>query len=151
GERRRGHLRQTIIGSVFMISRTLHRAAGALFAVSALAATPALAADAWKPSKPVRLLVGFAPGGSADTLARLLAEPLSQRLGQPVVVENLAGAGGNIMAYRLSQSSADGYTIGIAAAGSMAITHVLNPRGTNYKPADFTPITLAAVQPNVVI
>ncbi|OZI33134.1 ABC transporter substrate-binding protein [Bordetella genomosp. 1] len=135
-----------------MFSRTLHRAAGALFAASTLAAaTPVLAADAWKPTKPVRLLVGFAPGGSADLLARMLAEPLSQRLGQPVVVENLAGAGGNIMAYRLSQSANDGYAIGIAAAGSMAITHVLNPKGTNYKPADFTPITLVATQPNVVI
>ena len=107
-----------------MFSRTLNRAVGALFAVSALAATPALAADAWKPAKPVRLLVGFAPGGSADTLARLLADPLSQRLGQPVVVENLAGAGGNIMAYRLSQSPADGYAIGIGAAGSMAVVIV---------------------------
>lgn len=134
-----------------MFSRTLQRAVGALFAASALTAAPALAADAWKPTKPVRLLVGFAPGGSADTLARLLAEPLSQRLGQTVVVENLAGAGGNIMAFRLSQSQPDGYTIGIAAAGSMAITHVLNAKGTSYKPTDFTPITLAAVQPNVVI
>lgn len=134
-----------------MFSRTLHRALGAVFAASALASTPVLAADAWKPTKPVRLLVGFAPGGSADTLARMIAEPLSQRLGQPVVVENLAGAGGNIMAYRLSQSAADGYAIGIAAAGSMAITHVLNPKGTNYKPTDFTPLTLVATQPNVVI
>ena len=105
-----------------MLSRTLHRDAGALFALGALsaalfAAPAASAAEAWKPSKPVRLLVGFAPGGSADTLARLLAEPLSQRLGQSVVVENLAGAGGNIMAFRLSQLPADGYTIGIGAAG----------------------------------
>ncbi|KAG0919141.1 hypothetical protein G6F31_021235 [Rhizopus arrhizus] len=85
-----------------MFSLTLHRAVGALFAITALtAASTAIAADAWKPTKPVRLLVGFAPGGSADTLARLLAEPLSQRLGQTVVVENLAGAGGNIMAFRL--------------------------------------------------
>lgn len=131
-----------------MSSRSLLCAVGALLT---LTAAPALAADAWKPSKPVRLLVGFAPGGSADTLARLLADPLSRRLGQQVVVENLAGAGGNIMAQRLSAAEPDGHTIAIGAAGAMAITHVLNPKGTPYKPTDFTPITLAAVQPNVVI
>lgn len=134
-----------------MFVRNLRCALGAVLAAGAVAAAPAVAADAWKPAKPVRLMVGFAPGGSADTLARLLADPLSQRLGQPVVVENVAGAGGNIMAMRLSQARPDGYTIGIGAAGSMAITYVLNPKGTHYKPTDFTPITQAATQPNVLI
>ena len=132
-----------------MTSSLFTRAAGAFIAAAAFTA-PAQAADAWKPNKPVRLLVGFAPGGSADTLARLLADPLGKRLGTQVIVENLAGAGGNIMAYRLTQAQPDGYTIAIAAAGSLAITFAINP-STNYKPTDFTPITMAATQPNVVI
>lgn len=127
------------------------RAVLAMSLAAVFAAAPAAAAEAWKPTKPVRLLVGFAPGGSADTLGRLLAEPLSKQLGAPVVVENLAGAGGNIMAQRLATSAADGYTIGIGAAGAMAITYAINAQGTRYKPADFTAITLAATQPNVVL
>lgn len=115
----------------------------------ALGTTPALAQ--WKPERPIKLLVGFAPGGSADTLARLIAEPLGQKLGQPVVVDNVPGAGGNIMAQRLATSHADGYTIGVAAAGSMAITYSMNPKGTKYKPESFLPITMLATQPNVVI
>ena len=134
-----------------MIKQHSRRFAAA-FALAACAATGTVhAAEAWKPTKPVRLLVGFAPGGSADILARLLAEPLTQKFGVPVVVENLAGAGGNIMAQRLAISEPDGYTIGVGAAGAMAITYVLNPEGTRYKPADFTPITMVASQPNVVI
>ncbi|GAA5233897.1 tripartite tricarboxylate transporter substrate binding protein [Verticiella sediminum] len=134
-----------------MFSQFSRRALAALVSIAALAAPTVHAAESWKPEKPVRLLVGFAPGGSADTLARLLSEPLGQHFGVPIVVENIAGAGGNIMASRLANAAPDGYTLGIAAAGSMAITHVLNAEGTPYKAADFTPITLAAVQPNVVI
>lgn len=134
-----------------MVRSNMVRAFGAMLAVAVTSLTPAVAADTWKPTVPVRLLIGFAPGGSADTLGRLLAEPLAQRLGQPVLVENVAGAGGNIMAARLAQAPADGQTIGIAAAGSMAITFALKPKSTTYKPSDFTPITLAATQPNVVI
>ncbi|MEG1770837.1 MAG: tripartite tricarboxylate transporter substrate-binding protein, partial [Comamonas sp.] len=87
-------------------------------ATTALGSTAALAE--WKPERPVKLLVGFAPGGSADTLARLIAEPLGRKIGQPVVVENVPGAGGNIMAQRLSTAPADGYTLGMGAAGSMS-------------------------------
>ncbi|WP_354684819.1 tripartite tricarboxylate transporter substrate binding protein [Cupriavidus necator] len=108
-------------------------------------------AQEWKPTKPVRLLVGFAPGGSADLLARLVQTPLSESLGVPVVVENVPGAGGNIAADKLAKAPADGYTIGMGAAGAMAVTHVLNPKGTPYKADDFTPVAMLATQPNVVI
>lgn len=118
-------------------------------ATTALGSTAALAE--WKPERPVKLLVGFAPGGSADTLARLIAEPLGRKIGQPVVVENVPGAGGNIMAQRLSTASADGYTLGMGAAGSMSVTFNLNPAATKYKPESFAPVTLLATQPNVVI
>ncbi|WP_200843436.1 tripartite tricarboxylate transporter substrate binding protein [Pantoea sp. 18069] len=118
-------------------------------AATALGSTAALAE--WKPERPVKLLVGFAPGGSADTLARLIAEPLGRKLGQPVVVENIPGAGGNIMAQRLSTAPADGYTLGMGAAGSMSVTFHLNPAATKYKPESFAPVTLLATQPNVVI
>lgn len=133
-----------------MSSRRLLIASAALL----LAAFPfyaATAQGAWKPERPVKLLVGFAPGGSADTLARLIAEPLGQKLGQPVIVDNVPGAGGNIMAARLAGAPADGYTVGIAAAGSMAITFELNPKGTNYKPGSFQPVAMLASQPNVLI
>lgn len=131
----------------------IHRRTLIALAASAtlLAAAPTHAQSDWKPVRPVKLLVGFAPGGSADTLARLIAEPLSQKLGQPVVVDNVPGAGGNIMAGRLATSAADGYTLGIGAAGSMAITFELNPKATPYKPESFTPVTMLATQPNVVI
>ncbi len=118
-------------------------------ATTALGSTAALAE--WKPERPVKLLVGFAPGGSADTLARLIAEPLARKIGQPVVVENRPGAGGNIMAQRLSTAPADGYTLGMGAAGSMSVTFHLNPSATKYKPESFAPVTLLATQPNVVI
>ncbi|GLC92431.1 MFS transporter [Cupriavidus sp. TA19] len=118
--------------------------------LGAVAATGAHAQE-WKPSKPVRLLVGFAPGGSADLLARLVQGPLSESLGVPVVVENVPGAGGNIAADKLAKAPADGYTIGMGAAGAMAVTHVLNAKGTPYKADDFTPIAMLATQPNVVI
>lgn len=108
-------------------------------------------AQEWKPSKPVRLLVGFAPGGSADLLARLVQTPLSESLGVPVVVENVPGAAGNIAADKVAKSAPDGYTIGMGAAGAMAVTHLLNPKGTPYKADDFTPIAMLATQPNVVI
>ncbi|MGT2507572.1 Bug family tripartite tricarboxylate transporter substrate binding protein [Cupriavidus basilensis] len=108
-------------------------------------------AQEWKPARPVRLLVGFAPGGSADLLARLVQAPLSESLGVPVVVENVPGAGGNIAADKVAKSPADGYTIGMGAAGAMAVSHLLNPKGTPYKVEDFTPIVMLATQPNVVI
>ncbi|MFI5444960.1 Bug family tripartite tricarboxylate transporter substrate binding protein [Polaromonas sp. UC242_47] len=133
------------------VRRLILCSASTLVVATALTLPIVHAQPAWKPDKPIKMLVGFAPGGSADTLARLVAEPLSQKLGQPIIVENVAGAGGNIMAARLANAPADGYTIGIGAAGAMAITFELNPKGTSYKPESFTPVTLLATQPNVVL
>lgn len=134
-----------------MFARSILQGSFAAAALVTLMATSTAAHAQWKPERPVKLMVGFAPGGSADTLARLIAEQLGQKLGQPVVVDNVAGAGGNIMAQRLATAAPDGYTIGVAAAGSMAITYAMNPKGTNYKPESFTPLTMLATQPNVVI
>jgi tripartite-type tricarboxylate transporter receptor subunit TctC len=84
---------------------------GALAALAA-AATPgvsAQASDPW-PSRPIRILVGFAPGGSSDVVARLLAQRIQPLLGQPVVVENRVGAGGLVAAEAVARGPADGYT-----------------------------------------
>ena len=82
----------------------------ALTLAMVLSAAAAHAQTAW-PSKPIRMLVGFAAGGSTDVTARLIAQALSERLGQPVIVENRAGAGGNIAAEAAAKADPDGYTL----------------------------------------
>lgn len=106
----------------------------------------------WRPGKPVRFLVGFSAGGSADTLARLLAAPMGQYLGQPVVVENIVGAGASIAMSALVRSAPDGLTIGMGSPGTHAINPaILGPKMPFKVPQDFTPITLLVTQPNVLI
>ena len=85
----------------------LHLAAGA----AALAAVPRIAAAQSYPSRPVRLVVGFAAGGTQDVIARLLGQFLSQRLGQQIVIENRAGASSNIAAEAVAKAPPDGYTL----------------------------------------
>ncbi|MDG5976345.1 hypothetical protein H010_13856 [Hydrogenophaga taeniospiralis CCUG 15921] len=106
------------------------------------------AQTAW-PSKPLKIVVGFPAGSSPDLMARLIAEPLSQALGQPVVVENKAGAGGNIAASQVARAT-DDHTIGLMINGNLTIAKILNP-ATPYDPLkDLTPISLLAVAPLVL-
>lgn len=103
---------------------------------------------AW-PNRPLKILVGFPGGSSPDLMARLLAEPLAQALGQPVVVENRPGAGGNIAADQVARAT-DDHTIGLMINGNMTIAKVLNP-ATPYDPLkDLTPVSLIAVAPLVL-
>ncbi|MCW7538485.1 tripartite tricarboxylate transporter substrate binding protein [Aquabacterium sp. A7-Y] len=118
----------------------------------ALAAAPgwSLAQAAW-PSRPVRIVVPFAPGGTTDILARALAPELSKALGQPVVVENKAGAGGNLGAAEVARAPNDGHTLLMGTVGTHGINQSLYPK-LPYEPVkDFAPVTLVAAVPNVLV
>jgi tripartite-type tricarboxylate transporter receptor subunit TctC len=107
------------------------------------------AQDAW-PSRPLRMILPFPPGGGTDILGRLIAERLSAGLGQPVVVENRGGAGGNVGAEMAAKAPPDGYTI-VLVAPSLAISPTLYSK-LSYDPVkDFAPVSLVATVPNVMI
>lgn len=129
-----------------------HRGLAAAFlaALTSLVCLPmAQAADPF-PERPIKILVGFAPGGSSDTVARILAPRLSEVLKQTVVIENRAGAGGNIASDALVKAPADGYTIMLGTIGSLAVNQHLNK--LNYNPVtDMAPISLAIVFSNVLV
>jgi tripartite-type tricarboxylate transporter receptor subunit TctC len=115
-----------------------------------LASTSALAQSAW-PNKPVKIVVPFAPGGTTDILARAVAPELSKAFGQQFVVENRAGAGGNVGAEVVAKSPADGYTLLMGTVGTHGINRALYPK-LPYDPfKDFAPITLVAAVPNVMV
>src|SRR6187549_1874028 len=103
-----------------------------------LACGLSLDAAAQYPNKPIRLVIGFAPGGAADTVARALSAPLGNILGQPVIVENRAGAGSSIAAENVAKSAPDGYTLLIASPASISVNPALNPK-LPYKASDLTP------------
>jgi len=121
----------------------------ALLLACALLAGHAQAQDSY-PSRPLRFILPFPPGGGTDILGRLLADRLSTSLGQPVVTENRGGAGGNVGAEAAARAAPDGYTI-VLVAPSLAISPTLYSK-LNYDPVrDFAPIGLVASFPNVMI
>lgn len=101
------------------------------------------------PNKPVKLVVGFAPGGAADHVARTMSEAFGRALGTSVVVENRAGAGSSIAAEMVSKAPADGYSILIASPSSISVNPALNPK-LGYTPKDLAPVTKITTSPLVI-
>lgn len=126
--------------------------ATALAALSTFMAAPsAWAQSASWPTKPVKIVVPFAPGGTTDILARAMAPELSKAFGQPFVVENRAGAGGNIGADVVAKSAPDGYTLLMGTVGTHGINKSLYTKMAYDPQKDFAPITLVAGVPNVMV
>jgi tripartite-type tricarboxylate transporter receptor subunit TctC len=115
----------------------------------ALAPAFALAQDAW-PAKPIRFILPFPPGGGTDILGRIVSERLSAGLGQPVVIENRGGAGGNLGAEAAARSAPDGYTI-VLVAPSLAISPSLYAKLAYDPVKDFAPVGLVAATPLVLV
>jgi tripartite-type tricarboxylate transporter receptor subunit TctC len=115
---------------------------------AALVASPSVFAS--YPERPITLVVGFSPGGTADGTARLLAEAMSADLGRPIIVENRAGANGNIATTYVSRANPDGYTVFVTSIG-----HTVNPslyKSVTYDPVnDFTPIGRVLTAPNILV
>ena len=124
----------------------------AFFVVAASAGFGATSSDAADyPTRPIRIIVGFAAGGAPDTLARVIGEKLAQDWGQPVVVENRTGAQGNTAMVAVAKAAADGYTLALVPIGNAAVNPSLSPN-LPYDPVkDFAPITQIATVENVLV
>ncbi|MCX7684124.1 MAG: tripartite tricarboxylate transporter substrate binding protein [Rhodovarius sp.] len=122
----------------------------ALLAAPALFAAPVLAQAQWAPSRPIRLVVGFPPGGTTDIAARILAEFLSPRLGQQVVIDNRAGAGGNVGADIVAKAEPDGHTLLMQTVSSGAINFPLYGPRMPHRPEDLAAVGLLVRVPNAI-
>lgn len=124
-------------------------------ALTALTIVPALTglaqAQEWPGKRPITMVVGFPAGGSADMIARTIAEPLSKRLGTPVVIENISGAAGTIAGQKVVNAAPDGYTIFMASGSEISIARLFNPAVKYNGETDFTPIGLVGDVPMVLV
>ena len=126
------------------------RCAAILAGLALLVSVPAAAQGDSYPSKPITIVVGYPPGGSTDLTGRTLAHELSKRLGVPVVIENVGGAGGAIGAQKVVNALPDGYTLLVGANNEIAISRLVSP-AVKYQIKDFTPIGMIASQPMVLV
>jgi len=139
-------MNKTILNTAVTIKNVL-RSIGLSFFI--LFANYTLAADLY-PTRPIRIMIGFAPGGSADTVARAMAPKMSELLKQSVVIENHPGAGGNIASEQTIRSAPDGYTIMLGTIGSLAVNQHLSK--LSYDPAvDMQALSMAIVFSNVLV
>ena len=122
-----------------------------LAGLAAMAASPALAQAQWSPDRPIRVIVPFAPGGSTDITARLVAEAISPRLGQPVVIENRPGAAGNIGSEAVARAAPDGYTLVMATSSTHATNGALYRNMPFDAQRDFAPISQTTFIPNLLV
>jgi tripartite-type tricarboxylate transporter receptor subunit TctC len=120
------------------------------FAFLALACASAAAVAQGFPSKPIRLVVGFAPGGAADIIARTMSDPLARALGQGIIVDNRPGAGSSVAAELVAKSAPDGYTIMIASQSGMIINPIINKNVGYVTARDFVALTQVTSSPLVV-
>ncbi len=122
----------------------------AMLAAAGALAIPAREQERW-PARPIKLVVPFPPGSSPDIVARVIAEPLAQRLGQPVVVDNKPGAGGNLGTALVARAEPDGYTLLFTIQGPLVTAPMLS-KSLGYDPArDLAPVTLVATSPNLLV
>jgi tripartite-type tricarboxylate transporter receptor subunit TctC len=121
------------------------------FAAAALLALPAAFAQSWPTAKPITLVVGYPAGGSVDLVARIVAEPLSKRLGTPVVVENVGGAGGTIGAQKVVNATADGHTLLLGSGSEVSIARLFNTAVKYNGETDLAPIGLVGITPMVFV
>jgi tripartite-type tricarboxylate transporter receptor subunit TctC len=130
-------------------ARTLIIAA-AMFGSLMLTSTAHSQSKSW-PDKPIKLIVGFPPGGGSDAVARIMAINLSQMWGQQVIIDNRGGAAGTIAADLVAKSANDGYTLGLAHVNAMSIIPALGQKMSYNATTDFTPIVLLGITPNILI
>lgn len=131
------------------LARALLALATAGFAAAALAQAPAAPADF--PRQPIRMVVTFPPGGSADAVVRMLVPRLNEKLGQQVVVDNRPGAGGNVGLAIVAKAPPDGYTLGVGAAGALAANSSLYAQMPFDPLKDFRPVSMLAAIPFVLV
>jgi tripartite-type tricarboxylate transporter receptor subunit TctC len=122
---------------------------GGIAILAALASPPAWA-EVDYPSRPIRMIVGFAAGGGNDLFARLVGQKMGEYLGQSIVIENKPGAGGRLAIEFVKSQPADGYTVTVAATGQMAVAAAIYPRLSYHPTRDFVPITMIASFPLIL-